>query len=212
MRKVIYWLTKLIAPPLMFAFIRRINGLGNIPKKGAYIIAANHGSAFDTIAIPSIIVRKFKRKVHYVSKKELFKSYFAREFFIGGGCIPVDREKPGKAAMKHVLDALENGEIIGMFPEGTRTRDGNLLKAKTGIARLALWAKVPVIPVGLDDPYKIWPKGRLLPRFGKYDINIGKPISLEKYYGKTESKKLYHEVSDMIMKEIAKLCNKEYRK
>ena len=112
MRKVIYWLTKLIAPPLMFAFIRRINGLGNIPKKGAYIIAANHGSAFDTIAIPSIIVRKFKRKVHYVSKKELFKSYFAREFFIGGGCIPVDREKIITSTEAMTLEKLPKEMII----------------------------------------------------------------------------------------------------
>ena len=210
MRKIIYAVAKHIVL-ICLMYVRKIKGLENLPKKGAFIIAANHGSAFDTVVIPSVFIKLKRPKVHYVAKKELFKGYFARELFYGGGCIPIDREAGGKEAMKYALEALENGKIIGMFPEGTRTRDGKLQKAKTGIARLALWAKVPVIPVGLDDPYKIWPKGKLLPRFGKFEINIGKPIYLDKYYKRKESKKLYREIADMIMKEVAKLCNKEYK-
>ena len=210
MTKLIYGIGKLTIPPWVLKRVRKISGLENFPKKGGFIIAANHGSSFDTVVIPSLFIKMRKPKVHYVAKKELFEGWFARQFFLGAGCIPVDRKKPGKAAMKHVLAALKKGEIIGMFPEGTRTRDGKLREAKTGIARLALWSKAPVVPVGLDDPYKLWPKGRLLPKKGKFDFNIGKPINLEKYYKREESKKLYREITTKIMKEIAKLCHKRY--
>jgi len=99
---------------------------------------------------------------------------------------------------------------MGVYPEGTRTLTGKLQRAKTGVARLALAAKVPVLPIGLTNTFKILPKGKWIPRFGRADVNIGKLMYFDEYYGKENNKKTLRLVTTKIMKEIAKLCGQKY--
>ena len=105
---------------------------------------------------------------------------------------------------------LTQGKIIGIYPEGTRTLDGKLQRGKTGAARLALAAKVPIVPVGLIGTFEILPKGKNIPKLKRAIVNIGKPIYFDKYYGKENDKKTIRLVTTKVMKEIAKLCKKKY--
>ncbi len=194
---------------IKYVFIGKIKGLNNVPKKGPYIVVANHTSALDTAVIPTFFLR-FNLHVHYLGKKELFKKWFSRTFHNVSCTIPIDRQAGGKQALKHAISALEKGKVIGMFPEGTRSRTGKLQRGKTGAARLALWTKVPIIPIGVVGAYSIWPKGQLMPKIGKkVKLNIGKPLNFKRYYGK-EDKKTFRKITTIIMKEIAVLSNQKY--
>jgi len=171
---------------------------------------------FDDILLPYIIVSTINKKLHFYSKSNYFSNYFIRKFLEWGGCIPVDTTKgknhkeTNKKAFESALDYLRNDEIVGIFPEGTRSYDGKLRQAKSGVAKLAIAAKVPILPIGIIDSYKILPKGKFLPRLVRCKINIGKPMHLDKYYNKKITKTLLRKITNDIMKEIAKLSNQEY--
>ena len=113
-------------------------------------------------------------------------------------------------ALKWAIKALKDGKVIGIYPEGTRSLTGKLQKAKTGVARLALAAKVPVVPVGLIGMFEILPKGCYIPKFKRATINIGNPIYFKKYYNKKINNKILNEITTKIMNEIAKLSNQKY--
>ena len=130
-------------------------------------------------------------------------------------CIPISIQtknpETNKKAFKLALKYLKKGESVGIFPEGGRTLDGELREAKTGIARLALTSKVPVLPIGVIGSYDVFPKGAKFPKFKRFDIKIGKLIYFDNYFGKENNKKVLKEVTTKVMKEIAKLINKKYR-
>ena len=126
------------------------------------------------------------------------------------GAIPLDREKGGKEALGWAIKALKHGKIIAIHPEGTRSLTGKLLRARTGVARLALEARVPVLPVGFIGTFKILPKGKYVPKAKRAIMNIGKPMYFTEYYNKKINKKMLREVTTKIMKEIAKLCRQKY--
>lgn len=195
--------------PLTRLYIKRKNGLKNLPKKTGFIIASNHSSYMDHIIISEMIITHYKQKLHFLAKKEHFESLHQRIWHEHVGAIPIDRKTPGKKALKTAISYLKKGRIIGIYPEGTRTLTGKLQKARTGIARLALAAKVPVLPIGLIGTFDILPKGNILPRFKRATINIGKPMYFDRYYGKISKKKL-RLITNIIMKEIARLSNQEY--
>ena len=191
-------------------FVKEIKGLENLPK-GGYIAAANHASFLDPPLVSSAIADKFNRKVHNLGKTELFKSFIGRKIQEIGGTIPIDRRGRGNTALEEAIEYLKNGKIIGIFPEGGRTKDGKLQRAKTGVARLALAARVPVVPVGIKGTYKLWPIKKKLPIIKKIvKINYGKPIYFDKYYGK-QSKAIFRKVTTKVMIEIAKLLNQKYK-
>jgi 1-acyl-sn-glycerol-3-phosphate acyltransferase len=146
-----------------------------------------------------------------LGKKELFETWIGKKIHNAVGTIPIDRKGKDKKALEKALDALKKGKIVGIFPEGGRTRTGKLNKGKTGVARLALWAKVPVIPIGIKGSYKIWSAHQKIFKFKKaIYINIGKPMYFNKYYNKKFTKKLLRKITDQIMKEIARLTNQKY--
>jgi len=190
-------------------YVRRINGIKNVPKKGPYIIATNHGSYMDHLILQNCWARKFNRVIHFLAKKEHFHG-LQKLWHIYFKAIPLDRQSGGEDALKKAINYLKKGKIIGIYPEGTRTLTGKLQKAKTGVARLALTSKVPVLPVGLIGTFEILPKGKVLPRCKKAIMNIGKPMYFKKYYGKENNKKILRLVTDNIMKEIARLSNQKY--
>lgn len=208
---MIYTILKCTAVPFGLLFVKKVNGLENLPKDEGLILAANHSSYLDPIMIPAIFVKHYKRKVRYLGKKELFSPWVMRKVHEAGGTIPIDRGGD-EEALKNAIKALGEGKIIGIFPEGGRSRDGKLRKAKTGVARLALWGRSKVIPVGIKGSFDVWPAGKKFPKFKRnIEINFGKPIEFKEYYDKKINKKMLREITTMIMKEVAKLSSLKYR-
>lgn len=199
-----------LIPPVIGLWVKKINGLENIPKEGSFIVSANHASYIDHLILSSIIVTHIGKKVHYLAKKEHFETFFQRIWHKNVGAIPIDRQAGGVEALKVAIGYLKDNHVIGIYPEGTRTLNGELQRAKTGAARLALAAKVPILPVGFTNTFNILPKGKRIPHFKRTDVNIGKPIYFNEYYKKENDKKAIRLVTTNVMKEIAKLCNKKY--
>lgn len=201
---------KIIFPSIFKFWIKEVNGLENVPKKGPFIIAANHSSYMDHFIIMCTLIPHLNRKIHHLAKKEHFDNILKKAWHTYAGAIPLDREKGGKETLRWAVKALKKGKIIAIHPEGTRSLTGKLQKAKTGVARLALLSKAPVVPVGLIGTFEILPKGKYVPKFKKATMNIGKPMYLLEYRNKSFNKKMLREVTTKIMKEIAKLCKQRY--
>lgn len=213
---MVYPIAKLTIGNFIRLFIKEINGKENILKNKPFIVASNHASYFDDFATPSIIIPMLDKKMHFYVSSYYFNNYFLRKFLEWGESIPVDPTKNkkhkeiNKKAFQTALKYLKNGEIVGIFPEGTRSIDGKLKQAKSGIAKLAIAAKVPVLPIGIIGSDKILPKGKLLLRFKRCKINIGKPLYFKEYYDKKINKKILENVTRTIMKNIAELIGQKY--
>lgn len=211
---MVYPIGRLIVPPIANLWIKRVIGLENIPKDRPFIIAANHSSYLDDFSVVPVVIMRINKKVHMYCNDRFYKNKFLAAFLNWAGCIPISiqtkNREINKRAFKLALDYLRKGEPVGIFPEGGRSVDGRLREAKTGIAKLALTAKVPVLPIGIIGSYKVLPKGARFPKFKRFDIKIGKLIYLNKYFGKQNNKKILKGVTNMVMKEIAKLTNLKY--
>src|SRR3989338_268111 len=206
---MVHALEKLTIIPLINLWIKEVNGLDNIPKDGNFIISANHASYADHLILSSIIIKNNNQRIHYLAKKEHFETLFQRLWHEHTGAIPIDRQAGGKQALETAVKYLKQGKIIGIYPEGTRTLTGKLQRGKTGAARLALAARVPILPVGLIGTFDILPKRKNIPRFKRATVNIGKPIYFNEHYGKENDKKTIRLVTTKVMKEIAKLCKQK---
>src|ERR1051326_4075319 len=167
--RVLYWVLKhiVLGPILKLIFRPVVEGLENVPASGAAIIASNHLSFSDSIFMPLMV----KRRVTFVAKAEYFtgrgiKGKLIKTFFSGTGTIPVDRSggRAAQAAIDTGLRVLREGNLFGIYPEGTRSPDGRLYRGKTGVARLALEAGVPVIPVAMLNLDELQPPGQIRPR------------------------------------------------
>lgn len=199
-----------IIPPVIGLWVKKINGLENIPKDKNFIISANHASYLDHLILSSLIVTHLGKKIYYLAKKEHFETFFQRLWHRNVGAVPIDRQAGGTEALKIAIKYLNDDKIMGVYPEGTRTLAGKLQRAKTGVARLALAAKVPVLPVGLIGTFEIMPKGQHYPKLKRATVNIGKLMYFDNYYGKENDKKTIRLVTTKVMKEIAKLCGQKY--
>jgi 1-acyl-sn-glycerol-3-phosphate acyltransferase len=194
-------------PIIRFIWVGKVSGLDNIPLEGSAIIASNHESYFDFLCFLAIS----KRWVYYLTKKEHFENIIWGPFMRYTGQIEVDRESSDKTTVyDEVFQVLREGKLLGLFPEGTRSPNGRLQKAYTGVAKIALLAKAPVIPVGMMGTFEILSKFQYLPRFRKCQIRIGKPISLDKYYGQEITDELLQEITDNIMRTIGELKKERY--
>lgn len=196
--------------PLTKLWIKKVNGLENVPKKDGFIVAANHSSYMDHMMIGSTILSYLDKKMHWLAKKEHFETFFQRLWHVYVGGIPLDRQSGGKEALRFAVRALKEKKIIVIYPEGTRTLTGKIQEARTGVARLALLSKSPVLPIGLIGTFYILPKGKYVPRFKRATMNIGKPMYFTEYYNKKINKKMLRDVTNRVMKEIARLSNQKY--
>jgi 1-acyl-sn-glycerol-3-phosphate acyltransferase len=209
-----YWFMKGILKPLLKMLYRiRVEGLENVPKTGPAIIAANHVSFLDSFFIPLVIKR---RKVTYLAKADYFRSWKTKWFFQGVGQISCEREGGSRSqqSLEIALDVLNGGNLLGIYPEGTRSPDGILYRGRTGVARLALAAKVPVIPVGLIGTDEVMPKDAKLPRLtGRIDVTVrfGKPLDFSRFEGRERDRFALRSVTDEIMFEIMELSGQEYK-
>ncbi|MGH2806303.1 MAG: lysophospholipid acyltransferase family protein [Actinomycetota bacterium] len=203
----------MVLKPTMRGIYRiRVTGLESVPKKGAAIIAANHLSFLDSFFIPLAVPR---RKMTYLAKADYFKSWKTAWFFRGVGQIPTEREggERSNQALNVALGVLRDGKLLGIYPEGTRSPDGRLYRGRTGVARLALTAGVPVIPVGLVGTQNVMPKEAKFPRLrGRIEVqlNFGKALDFSRYAGQERDRFVLRSVTDEIQYEIMQLSGQEY--
>ena len=202
---MVWFILKITIFAVARLFIKEIKGLNNIPKEGNYIVVANHESYID----PFLIVNITHKIIHFLTMKGRPFRYLPQNVFekIFGVIV---MEKSKKKSFKKILNFLKSGMIVGLFPGGPRSLDGNMTKGKTGAVRLALAARVPILPIGLKGTFEISPREQLIPKLKRAKINIGKPICLSKYYNKRITKSLLSELTRTMMKRIAKLADKSY--
>jgi 1-acyl-sn-glycerol-3-phosphate acyltransferase len=211
---VFYWVVKAILTPVLRVLFRPwVEGAEHIPQTGAAIFASNHLSFSDSIFLPLMV----PRKITFLAKADYFtgtgvKGMLTKAFFAGVGQVPIDRSggAASEAALQTGLRILREGHLLGLYPEGTRSPDGRLYRGKTGIARMALEAGVPVIPVAMINTDVVQPTGKKIPRLGRVGIRIGKPLDFSRYAGMETDRFVLRSITDEIMYELMLLSGQEY--
>jgi 1-acyl-sn-glycerol-3-phosphate acyltransferase len=210
-----YWLMKyVVIGPLVKAVFRPwIVGRERVPASGAAILASNHLSFADSIFLPLLLDRpmSFLAKSDYFTGRGL-KGWATKVFMKGTGQIPIDRSggKASEASLNTGLQILGRGDLLGIYPEGTRSPDGRLYRGRTGLARMALEAKVPVIPVVMVDTDVVMPIGHSIPRIGRVGVLIGEPLDFSRYEGMENDRYILRSVTDEIMVALQRLGAQEY--
>src|SRR6478735_11152741 len=214
-RSVFYWLLKwvFLGPLLKLVFRPHTEGAENVPDEGAAILASNHLSYADWLFMPLTL----PRRVTFVAKAEYFttpgiKGWFQKKFFSGAGQVPIDRASGSAAegALSSARRILEDGDLFGIYPEGTRSHDGRLYRGKTGVARLALETQVPVIPVAVVGTDVVAPPGKKFGSITRPVVRFGKPLDFQRYEGLENDRYILRSVTDEIMYEIMRLSGQEY--
>ena len=204
-----YWITKMVLTPLLrLGFRVSSNGRHHVPRRGPAILASNHNSFMDSLFLPLVL----HRRITYVAKAEYFDNWKTAWFFKSSGQIPI-RRGPGSAwrrAIESAAEVLAQGQLFGIYPEGTRSKDGKLHRGHTGIARLALETGAPVIPIGFVGTGRALPIGRKFPNlFTKVEVRFGPPMHFEVRPDETERMAL-RRITDEVMRAIQSLSGQEY--
>ncbi len=203
----LYKVGQILIWPILKVYNRTgVTGRKNVPRKGGVILASNHSSYWDIL----ILCASMWRTLHYLAKSELFKTRLTNFFFTSVGQIKVERGKGDKRALVNAVEALKKGKTIVFFPEGTTVGGRELGRGHTGVARVALRARVPIVPVAILNTWRIFPRGSKMPKPLKARIKFGKPICLEEFYGKEDDREVTRMITDRIMGEIAKLADLDY--
>lgn len=212
---MLYWILKrvVIGPLLHLLFRPWVEGIEHVPEEGGAIFASNHLSFSDSIFLPLVL----ERRLTFLAKADYFtgtgvKGRLTAAFFRGVGQVPIDRSggKASEAALRSGLKILEGGELLGLYPEGTRSPDGRLYRGRTGIARMALVAGVPVIPVAMIDTDKAQPTGQIVPNIRQVGMRIGEPLDFSRYEGMEGDRFVLRSITDEIMYELMQLSGQEY--
>jgi 1-acyl-sn-glycerol-3-phosphate acyltransferase len=209
---VLYLIARFVLRPMFLILRPTITGRENVPATGAFIIASNHLSFIDSMAIPLMA----PRRVGYLAKAEYFttpgiRGWLTKTLFTALGALPVHRDthRAAQEALDTAMTVLKAGGGFGIYPEGTRSRDGRLARGKTGVAWLALTADCPVVPVAVAGTDRIQPIGASWPRPHRFSVTFGKPLTFPEYRGKAGNGKARREVTDTIMEAIAELSGQE---
>jgi 1-acyl-sn-glycerol-3-phosphate acyltransferase len=210
---VVYVIAHFVLRPLFLLLFRpHVTGRENVPETGAFILASNHLSFIDSMVIPLMA----PRKVGYLAKAEYFTTpgvggWLTRTLFTALGALPVHRgtHRAAQEALDTAMSVLKDGGGFGIYPEGTRSKDGKLARGKTGVAWLALTADCPVVPVGITGTDRIQPVGASWPRPRRCSVAFGKPLTFPEHAGQAGSNKVRREVTDRIMEAIAELSGQE---
>ena len=212
---MLYWILKhiVVGPWLRVLFRPWVEGLDNVPDKGAAILASNHLSFSDSFFLPLVVPRPitFLAKSDYFTGKGI-KGFFTKMFFAGVGQVPVDRSggRASEAALRTGLRILGEGSLLGIYPEGTRSPNGTLYRGKTGVARMAMEAKVPIIPAAMINTYEIQPPGQVRPSIRRVGIRLGRPLDFSRYEGLENDRFVLRSVTDEVMYELMTLSGQEY--
>jgi 1-acyl-sn-glycerol-3-phosphate acyltransferase len=212
---VFYWVVKAVLWPFLRVIFRPwAEGTENVPREGPAILASNHLSFSDHFFAPLPLPRKvvFLAKAEYFTGRGL-KGLVSKAFFSGVGQIPVDRAggEASERALRTGLRVLASGELLGIYPEGTRTPDGRLYRGKTGVARLALESRSPVVPTAMVGGFEFQPPGKIAPRLRiRPGVRFGQPLDFSRYYGMERDHVVLRAMTDEIMYELMKLSGQEY--
>jgi 1-acyl-sn-glycerol-3-phosphate acyltransferase len=209
-----YWVVKVILTPILRVLFRPwVHGAEHVPEQGAAIFASNHLSFSDSIFLPLVVPRKitFLAKSDYFTGRGL-KGKLTKGFFSTVGQVPIDRSggAASEAALRTAKRILAEGKLLGLYPEGTRSPDGRLYRGKTGVARMALEAGVPVIPVAMINTDVVQPTGKKIPKLGRVGVRIGKPLDFSRYAGMEGDRFVLRSITDEIMYELMVLSGQEY--
>ncbi|MEA9983922.1 MULTISPECIES: lysophospholipid acyltransferase family protein [Subtercola] len=209
-----YWFMKyLVAGPIVKAVFRPwVRGAENIPKTGGAILASNHLSFADSVFLPLSI----DRRVSFLAKSEYFtgkglKGRLVKLFFTATGQLPIDRSggKASEASLNTGLEVLGQGDLLGIYPEGTRSPDGKMYRGRTGVARMVLEAGVPIIPVAMIDTEKVMSVGKGI-RIRRVGIVIGEPLDFSRFEGMESDRFVLRSITDEIMYELHRISGQEY--
>jgi 1-acyl-sn-glycerol-3-phosphate acyltransferase len=181
--------------------------LDEIPSEGPLIIAANHASNLDVPVIGSWLIPRLGRRIHWLGKRELFDWPVIGWIAANGGVHPVDRGAADVDAFRLAQRILDEGHVLFVFPEGTRSSDGALQEARDGVALLALRTGAPIVPIGISGSERVWPKGQRLPHpGGRVKVRIGRPFRpADELPEGTDRAAAKRRTTDLIMRRIAEL-------
>ena len=195
-------------PAMRWMFGVDVEGLDRVPRRGPAIIAPNHLSFIDPLAVTLVV----HRDITYIGKAEYTDSWSTRWFMELGGVIPVRREDAvaAEGSLEAGIRVLRSGKLLGIFPEGTRSPDGRLYKGKTGAARMAAIVGCPIIPTGIRGTEAVLPKDAKMPKIGvRVSVKFGKPMRVPP--GGVDDRGILRQFTDDLMQEIAKLSGQTYR-
>ncbi len=209
-----YWISKYLLTPLVrFLYRIRVDGLEHVPESGAAILASNHLAVADSFFLPLMV----PRRITFLAKREYFTQpgltgWLKKIFFTAMGQVPVDRSggSAAQAAMSTAVRLLRAQQLLGIYPEGTRSPDGKLYKGKTGVARMALEAGVPVIPVAMIGTDKVNPIGSRMWRPYRVQVKIGEPLDFSRYAGMAGDRFIERSMTDEIMYSLMELSGQTY--
>ena len=210
-----YWLMKnlVVGPIVRTAFRPWMTGHENIPTTGGVILASNHLSFIDSVMLPLVM----ERQISFLAKSDYYtargvKGWLIKTFLKACGMLPIDRSggKASEASLQTGLGVLAKGQVLGIYPEGTRSPDAKLYRGRTGIARMVLVANVPVVPIAMVDTEKAMPTGRRIPKVRRIGIRVGEPLDFSRFQGMEGDRFILRSITDEIMYELSRLSGQEY--
>jgi 1-acyl-sn-glycerol-3-phosphate acyltransferase len=196
-----------------FTRVRTEGAIDAIPRDGAVILASNHVSNADAVIIGAWLTPRLGRRIHWLGKREMFDWPFVGWMARGGGVVPVDRGGADAEAFRLAQRVLGAGLVLMVFPEGTRSPTGELQRPKDGLAMLALRSNATIVPIGVSNTDRVWPKGRPIPRIGGHaTLRVGEPFRLEDELPEGLDRKAQKSAAtDLIMRRIAALLDERHR-
>jgi 1-acyl-sn-glycerol-3-phosphate acyltransferase len=196
-------------PPVVNPYLHvQVEGIERIPEGSSAILACNHLSFIDSVVLPMNV----PRPVYFLGKADYWDSWRTRWFFQGTGVVPVHRGGggQGEASLRTGVDILSRGDLLGIYPEGTRSPDGRLYRGKTGPVRMALEARVPIVPCAVLGTDQAMPTGTYLPRRQPVTVRYGEPLDLSRFHARREDPFVLRSATDELMYEIMLLSGQEY--
>jgi len=212
---MLYWFLKLfvLGPVIRGLYWPKVVGRKNFPKTGAAILASNHLSFSDSFFLPLVA----PRRITFLAKSEYFtgrglKGWISRAFFSGVGQVPIDRSggRASEAAIQTGLRILAQGDLLVISPEGTRSPDGRLYRGRTGIARMALEAGVPIVPVAMVGTFEVQPTGKVLPRIKRVKVVYGAPMDFSEFAEQSKDPVVLRNITNQVMQALQVLSGQEY--
>ena len=210
---MIYFLAQHVLGPLSRLIYRpTVLGKEHLPRTGAVILASNHRAFADSAVIPFTS----PRPVVFLAKKAYFtgtgvRGTLVRWWFTATGMVPIDRDdhRSAQASLDAALEILSRGEAFGIYPEGTRSRDGRLYRGRTGVAWLAMTSGCPIVPVALKGTEHIQPSGSRVPRVRKVSVQFGEPIEVGERFDAVPTGRARRQLTDEVMNAIAAMSGQE---
>jgi len=210
-----YWILKnlIVGPFVRTVFRPWVVGHENVPRSGGVILAGNHLSFVDSVFLPLVL----DRRISFLAKSDYYtsrgpKGWIVRNFLKATGMLPIDRSggKASEDSLNTGLGVLAHGEVLGIYPEGTRSPDGRLYRGRTGVARMILEAGVPVVPVAMVDTEKVMPIGSTMPKVRRIGVIVGRPLDFTRFQGMESDRFILRSITDEIMYELHRLSGQEY--